>query len=162
MKENWRSKIGKRLSNGELDWRYNLQEEFINFFDEVIKLADIYEWNYWGGGSNNCAITLSQNKVKGKSISVKMLPGHKYKYYATFIQEHNPNRLKNSEYNVFIGETLDDAWKYIKEYLDKNRYIPDNPHERFGFTSGAYEKFIIEKWQREILEKKEKKDVIGV
>ena len=121
-KENWREKRVRRVRDG-LDWRVGLYKEFIEFIDEVYELSNIYDWDIWGGGTDNYAVTLTQAKRNGKFISIKMIPSKNYSYYASFVDEWNLNRIKNdSIYEEFIGDTLDEALKYIHKFLNENEY----------------------------------------
>ena len=53
---NWRLKIGKRHVKGEFRWRFLLHTEFMEFANEVVELAELYGWNFWGGGVDNSFI----------------------------------------------------------------------------------------------------------
>ena len=61
---NWRSKIGKKVKNNELTWRISLHAEYVEFLNELNILSEIYNWNIWGGGVDNFAVTLSQRDRK--------------------------------------------------------------------------------------------------
>ena len=161
--KNWRERIGKRLGTGEYDWRIHLQKEFVDFIKEIELLARLYGWNLWGGGVKNYAVTLSQIKVQGKSISIKMLSGVDYKYYVSFENEINPNNINPEEYKTKIGDTMDEALKYVHDFLNDNKYIKDPKEERFCFLGGAYDRYPVAlHWERErIIEELEQKQLIG-
>ena len=151
--KNWRSRIGKKRERNELDWRFYLKTEFVQFAEEVEKLSIFYNWNLWCGGVDNYSITLSQGIRNGLSISVRMIGGDKYKYYVSFAKEINPNNIGINEYKEFIGETMDDALKYIHTYLMEHEFERDYKNERFCFMGGAYDRYPIEKiWAYQELE----------
>ena len=151
MKNNdWRIKIGKKWQANDFDWRFQLHTEFVEFAREVEKLSELYYFNFWGGGVDNYAITLSQVNFDGKSISVKMIASDKYYYYVSFKKAYNPNRLENSDYDTFIGATMDEALKYIHTFLMDNKYEPDLGSRRYCFMGGAYDRYpLAKRWAME-------------
>ena len=154
MKNDWRSKIGKIKMSGELDWRIYLHAEFVQFAEEAEQLSELYNWNFWGGGVNNYAVTVSQSGRDGISISIRLYSGDHYKYYVSFCREWNPNNIATSEYRECIGDTMDDALKYLHSFLIKNKYVPEINHERICIMGGAYDRYpLAKKWAYEELEK---------
>ena len=111
--KNWRLKIGKKREKNELNWRIHLQAEFVQFVEEAEELSKVYNWDFWGGGTKNYAVTLSQGIRDGHYISIRMNPGEKYKYYVSFARQWNPNNIEPSEYHECIGENIDEALKYL-------------------------------------------------
>lgn len=157
----WRLKIGKRHFKGEFKWRFNLHTEYIEFAEEMFDIADFYNWNYWGGGVDNYAVTLSQMKPNGKSISIKMISSDNYYYYASFVNEINPNNIEVDSYKQFVGKTIDDVIDYVQEFLENNDYKPDDVRELICIEGGAYDRYLLaKKWALEELE--EEKKLIGV
>lgn len=147
--KNWRLKIGKRLEKGEPDWRIDLQAEYVLFIEELNTLAKLYDWDLWGGGVENYAVTLSQRMQNGKSISIKIVPSKQYQYYACFERTWNPNRIAPSSYTEFAGETIEDALKYVHTYLMENKYIPTRD-KRLCFLGGAYDRYPLAlMWEKE-------------
>ena len=116
MEVNWREKRGKRNLDG-FDWRFYLQVEFVEFLEEVEDISSICDWNLWGGGVNNYAVTISQAKRDGKSISIRINPGDNYYYYACFEKEWNPNNIDSNKYQECIGKTKEEAISYLKTFL---------------------------------------------
>ena len=151
--KNWRLKIGKKKQIDELDWRIYLQEEFVEFADEAERLAGIYDWDFWGGGVGNYAITLSQPIRNGKAISICMQPIDNYKYYVSFAKETNPNNVDKASYCECVGNDMNEALKYIHTYLMENKYVRDNRLSRICVMGGAYERYpLAKKWAYEALE----------
>lgn len=144
---NWRLKIGKKDLNNELDWRIFLHKEFVEFVEKANELAIKYDWDFWGGGVNNYAITLSQSGMNGKSISIKMLGRDHYHYYVSFVREWNPNNVENSQYLECIGKSLDETLEYLKSFLEQNKYEREYNDERICVMGGAYERYPLAlKW----------------
>lgn len=159
--KNWRTMVGKRRAKNELDWRIYLHKEFVDFAEEAAMLASIYNWSFWGGGVNNYAVTLSQEKRDGLSISIRIIPGNNYKYYVSFKKVWNPNNLSQNEYNKCIAETLDEALKYLHTYLLENEYTPDANRERIYVMGGAYERYPLAlKWAYEEIEENSKDKIL--
>lgn len=154
----WRLKIGKKRIKGELGWRIELHTEYMKFADKACEIANVCNWNFWGGGVDNYAVTLSQSGPDGKSISVKMIASGNYHYYACFKKVLNPNNLEIGDYDTYIGETSEDALKYIRSYLIENRSINDFDDECVCFMGGAYDRYpLAMKWAKEIMEEEDSK-----
>ena len=152
MENNWRTKIGKRRMKGELDWRIYLHAEFVQFAEEAERLSELYDWNFWGGGVDNYAVTLSQSGRGGKSISIRLHSGDHYKYYVSFSDQWNPNNISISEYRECIGDTMDDALKYLHTFLLEHKYVREANHERICVMGGAYDRYpLAKKWAYEEL-----------
>ena len=146
----WREKIGKRQVKNEYSWRLSLHKEYVDFLEEVVTLARIYDWNLWGGGVNNYAVTLSQAKRNGKSISIRILPNNNYSYFVSFANAWNPNNIEKKEYQEKIGSTMDDALKYLHTFLLENQYNSDSDREKILVMGGAYERYpLVLKWEKE-------------
>lgn len=159
MRENnilWRQRRGNRGNSNEIDWRIGLYKEFIQFVDETYELSVIYDWDFWGGGTDNYAVTLSQAIRDGKHISIKMIPSKDYHYYASFCNEMNPNRIKDdNEYKEFAGETIDEALKYIHTFLLDNEYERQFKVSPTRFLGNGYDKcFMRIRWAKEELANK--------
>lgn len=160
-KQNWRLKVGKKREINELSWRIYLHQEFVEFAEEVAHLAKLYHWNFWGGGVNNFAVTLSQDIRDGESISICILPGD-YHYYACFKKEYNPNHLSSSDYCEKIGETMDEALKYLHIFLLEHPYTPRSFDDLFCIMGGAYDRYpLAKKWAYEELESSLEEDLVG-
>lgn len=145
MEVNWREKRGKKLNDGELDWRFYLQIEFVEFIEEVDEIAEIFDWDLWGGGVNNYAVTLSQGKRDGKSISIRINPGDNYYYYVSFERQWNPNNIDNNKYLECIAKTKEEAIAYLKNFLKNNQYIREFKNERISILGGAYDRYYFNK-----------------
>lgn len=150
----WRLEIGKKSNNNEFNWRLYLQAEYVEFLLEVKELSEIYNWNLWGGGVNNYALTISQPGSDGKSISIQLKPNDKYYYYASFEREHNPNNVNKDSYNKYIGTNMDEALKYIHTFLKENANIKDLENTQIVVLGGASDRFPLAYiWAKEELEK---------
>ncbi len=157
----WRNKIGKKQEKSEINWRFLLHKEFFEFMNEVHTLAEIYNWNLWGGGVDNYAVTLSQRKFNGIHCSIKMLARDNYKYYFCLTREINPNNIKNEEYTEFIGENMDEALKYLHTFLLDNDYEIESKEEKFIYMGGAYDRyFLAKKWESERLLEEKAKELV--
>lgn len=127
----WRSRIGEKKKSDKLSWKISLYEEFIQFVDKAFDLSVLYNWDFWGGGTDNYAVTFSQGIIDGKSLSIRMISTKKYSYWASFSNKTNPNNIEFSEYDSFISETMDETLEYIREYLLKNEDVKQRQHIRF-------------------------------
>lgn len=157
--KNWRSKIGKRSNPTEISWRFELHSEYMEFLSEVKTLAELYDWDLWGGGVNNYAITLSQAKRDGLSISIGLVPGFNYQYCVCFDKVWNPNNISFNGYKKCISADMNDALKYLHTFLIGNRYRREYPGERICVLGGAYERYpLARKWEYESIDKAREKE----
>ena len=162
LNSNWRLKIGKRRNSNELDWHIELHQEFVQFAEEAELLSRLYDWDFWGGGVGNYAVTLSQSIMKGISISIRMF-GSGNCYYVSFANEMNPNNVKFSTYNECIAKTMDDALKYLHSFLIEHRYTRNFNSDRICVMGGAYERYLLAlRWAYEELEERKEKEKISV
>lgn len=158
--ENWRERIGKKRDFNLVDWRFDLHTEFVKFAEEAADLASRYDWNFWGGGVDNYAITLSQSKRDGKYISIKLISGDNYCYYVSFYNNLNPNNIPYDSYKERIGENMNEALRYLLKYIIEHDY--DAQSKPMLVMGGAYDRYPLAKlWAFEELEenKKEKEYV---
>ncbi len=138
---NWRSKIGKKVKNNELTWRISLHAEYVEFLNGLNILSEIYNWNIWGGGVDNFAVTLSQRGLNCKSISICLKALDGYKYYACFDKDSNPNNINKNFYNECIGDTMEEALKYVHSFIVENKDSKDIQGERIVVFGGAYDRY---------------------
>ena len=140
----WRNKVGKKRLKGELPWRLLRHSEFVDFMDRVAMLARIYNWSLWGGGVNNFAVTLVQNKIRGKSISLAMM-GTDYGYYVSYADEWNPNNVIKSTYEKRISDDMEGALDFLENFLRNNKFDATLNHERICIMGGAYDRYPLDK-----------------
>ena len=140
----WRDRIGKKRIKGELPWRLLRHSEFVNFMDRVAILARIYKWSLWGGGVDNFAVTLSQEKFHGKNISIAMM-GPSYGYYVSYANEWNPNNIEKSTYEKRISYDIEGALNFLEDFLRENKYEVEANREITLIMGGAYERYYLAK-----------------
>lgn len=148
--KNWRLKIGKKHVKGEFDWHLDLLAEYVEFIEKARELAIEYDWNLWGGGRRNHAITLFALNKERSAISIRLLSSHDYQYYASFEKEINPNNVPFASYTIFAGQTMEEALEYVRHYMIKNPNSNPSKHPMICDMGGAYERYPLEmKWARE-------------
>lgn len=145
--DNWR----KFTKNRKVNWKYFKIKEFENLVTTLVDRAYDYKWSAWvGGTANEYSITLScsikQEKAYiNKYISVK-LAGESNAYMASFKNEANPNNLKVSDYDTYIGNSVNAcdeyAWRFMDDFNSVNGFPTDNPTyftERFSRGNEIHE-----------------------
>lgn len=154
-KQDWRLRIGEKTPKYELGWRAELYKEAMDFVDKSLTLARLYNWNFWGGGTRNYAVTLFQNIRDGKYISIRIIPMKGYSYYASFVEEGKPNNIEINQYNTYIGTTLEEAMEYLRNFLSENQYVIDpNRHELIQYKGNGYDKWFLNiLWMKEAMER---------
>lgn len=161
MNKNWREKIGKKQNPNEYDWRFELLTEYVEFADEASNLAESFGWSFWGSGKKFYAVTLSQNKMNGLSISIRLIGNDNYSYYASFTKEENPNNVELDDYKLKIGNSKAEALEYIKKYLKENHYEKDARFSANYIMGGAWDHYLLEKmWADERLEQNKEKEKV--
>lgn len=124
------------------------EKKFEDLVYYIFELAKKYNWNIWqGSGQNLFSITLSKyNCIKKiKYISIRLCKKNIYK--ASFTEEANPNRNKASDYDIEIGENIEDVKKFLeKETEDFYRLYGNGEEQRFVFTNNPWHET---KFQRE-------------
>lgn len=161
--KNWRSSVGKKRNPKELDWRIHKHYEFVKFAEAAEDLSELYDWNFWGGGVDNLAVTLSQPGREGLSISIRLLSDNHYSYYVSFANQWNPNNIEYCEYTKCIADNLDDALEYLHTFLKENPYQREYKDDRISVMGGAYERFPLAlKWAYEELEDNNEGNLYGV
>lgn len=139
--KNWRERIGKKRNEEELNWRFHLHAEYVKFLLEVEQLSEKYNWDLWGGGVNNYAVTLSQFGRDGKHISVRLHSGYNYQYYVSYKDEWNPNNIDYDSYRSCIGKTMEEALGNMEVFLRDNVSFLDLENQRRVVLGGAYDRF---------------------
>lgn len=158
MDKNWRNRRGKKADAIHLDWRFELHTEYMMFAERVLLLSKIHDWSFWGGGVDNYAITLSQNKRDGLYITIRINPSDDYKYYVSYAREMNPNNILKEQYRECIGKNLEEAIGFLQSFLESNRYIPEGRCSSHCFMGGAYDRYpLAKKWAYENLEERREK-----
>lgn len=131
---NWRTFMSDRNSS----WKQYREAEFSNLVTALVDRAREYNWSCWTGGAKNpFSITLSAfiSQRQRKSISIRLVKG---RYMAADCLDVNPNKTRVSEYNIYVGNTINEceeyAWRIMEDFRSKYGNPQDKPHyftERF-------------------------------
>jgi len=131
--ENWRKFIGNTL----VDWKSFREKEYSDLVTALVDLAKKYNWSVWTGGTKNLySITCSAhvNRDKKSSISIKLRGA---RYMATFVDEYNPNHLRSSDFDHYIGNSVEEceeaAWRKMEDF--KNKYGNPNGKAHYSTTN---------------------------
>ncbi|EPY09233.1 TIR protein [Paenibacillus alvei TS-15] len=117
--DNWR----RFTKNRKINWKNYKIKEFEILVTTLVDRAYDYKWSAWvGGTANEYSITFycSINQVStylNKSISIKLV-GESNAYMASFKDESNPNNLKVSDFNTYIGNSVDACDEYVWRFMD--------------------------------------------
>lgn len=152
--DNWRT--FKKLRN--VDWKRFREIEFENLITILVDRAIEYNWSSKVGASKNpYSITFytgyNQHKPM-KYVSIK-LDKKTTAYLATFKQEWNSNNLKSEDYDIYIGNTVNQCeefiWRVFEEYKRKWG-DPDKSdgHHTFRFVSAEKKMAIIRDLLKEL------------
>lgn len=132
--ENWRKFVG----DTSVDWRAFKEKEYSNLVTVLVDMAKKYNWSVWTGGTKNpYSITCSAliNRDKKDCISIKLCGT---KYMAAFTDEYNPNHLRSSHFDCYIGNSVEEceeaAWRKMEDF--KNKY--GNPTEKAYYSTTKF------------------------
>ena len=118
--DNWRKFVG----NTAVNWRVYRTNEFSQLVTVLTNRAKTYNWSVWTGGTKNpysvtCSAFVDQNQNSYVSIRLD-----KTKYMATFKQTWNPNHLRRSEFDYYVGNSVAECeelvWRKMEDF--KNKY----------------------------------------
>ncbi|WP_051614099.1 toll/interleukin-1 receptor domain-containing protein [Paenibacillus sp. UNC217MF] len=141
--DNWR----KFTKNRKVNWKQYKIREFEELVTTLVDRAVLYNWSVWvGGTSNEYSITLyAYKKPENKSISIKLVGGSNA-YMATFKNESNPNNLRVSDFDIYVGNSVnycdEFVWRVMEDFnnnfgtpTEKAQYFT----ERFSRNDEIYE-----------------------
>jgi len=114
--DNWRRYVKIKSSN----WKKFREIEFKKLVTILVDRAVEYNWSTWVGGKRNpYSITLSGNN---QSISLK-LNGKSFAYMASLKSEWNPNHLKSEDFNIYVGNSINECeefiWRKMEDFKNK-------------------------------------------
>lgn len=113
--DNWR----KFSKSRKVDWKKFKIKEFEDLVTTLVDRAIDYNWSTWvGGTANEYSITLNTRTDTGKkSISIKLV-GDKNAYMATLKEAYNPNHLKASDFDLYLGNSVDACDEYVWRQME--------------------------------------------
>ncbi|UHA73504.1 toll/interleukin-1 receptor domain-containing protein [Paenibacillus sp. 481] len=145
--DNWRKFTG----NKKVPWKQYKIKEFEQLVTALVDRAYHYKWSAWvGGTANEYSITLycsikKENAYIHKSISIKLV-GKSNAYMASNKDVSNPNNLKVSDFDIYIGNSVDACdelvWRTIDDFTSRYGMPTNKPHyhtESFPGMDEIYE-----------------------
>jgi hypothetical protein len=132
--ENWRKFSRKKNTN----WQYFRKREFERLVTSLVTRAKVYNWSAWVGGTKTpFSITLSailDNKRK-KALSIK-ISGKSFSYMACEKFVSNPNNLKATDFDRYIGNTINECEEYVWRQMEDFKACYGNPTDApFYYTT---------------------------
>jgi hypothetical protein len=118
-KDNWR-RFTKIPNSG---WQKYREEEFKDVVTALVDKSIEYNWSVWVGASATpFSITLFaiDRERRSRSISLKLC-GKRYAYMATFKEAHNPNNLKAKDFDIYVGNTLNEVEEFVWRKMEDFR-----------------------------------------
>ncbi|MCA1291910.1 toll/interleukin-1 receptor domain-containing protein [Paenibacillus sp. alder61] len=118
--DNWR----KFSNSRKVNWKEFRIREFETLVTTLVDRAIEYNWSSWvGGTANEFSITLSaRTDNERKSISIKLIPKTNA-YMATYKDAYNPNHLKTSDFDKYVGNSVNACdefvWREMEEFQNK-------------------------------------------
>lgn len=114
--DNWR----KFTKSRKVDWKKFKVKEFEELVTTLVDRAIDYNWSSWvGGTANEFSITLyAQTKTGKKSLSIKLV-GETNAYMASLKDAYNPNHLKRSDFDIYLGNSVDACDEYVWREMEE-------------------------------------------
>jgi hypothetical protein len=133
--DNWR----RFSKNKKAAWKQFKIREFEELVTSLVDRAVSYNWSVWvGGTSNEYSITLyARSKQGGKSISIKLV-GESNAYMGTFKDEWNPNNLKVSDFDIYIGNSVDSCDEFVWREMEKFKNEFGDPNEQAKYFTERF------------------------
>lgn len=129
--DNWRLFMGDRSA----DWQAFRKKEYKKLVTVLVDRAKEYHWSWWVGASKNpLSITCSAviDRDKAKYVSICMCKGE---YLASYQPEVNPNRLQACDYNIYVGNSVNECEEFLWRHMEDFKKQYGNPPKiEFGFT----------------------------
>lgn len=137
---NWRRFVNRTNS----DWQKFRESEFIKLVTVLVDRGIEYNWSAWVGGKKNpYSITLyafvnKDNMPSGiHSVSIK-LAGRTFAYMASFKDEHNPNRLKTSDFATYVGNTINECEEFVWRRMEDFRNSFGIPYGKASYAVARF------------------------
>lgn len=108
--DNWR----KFTKNKKVGWKKYKIKEFEELVTALVDRAKDFNWSAWvGGTANEFSITFyARTNIGKKSISIKLV-GETNAYMATFVNNYNPNHLKVSDFDIYVGNSVNSCDEFV-------------------------------------------------
>jgi len=136
--ENWR-RFAKSRSG---DWQKFRKLEFERLVTLLVKRAKEYNWSSWVGGSRlPFSITLRALIDRDRHASVSLrLDGRSLAYMATLADVWNPNHLRASDFDIYVGNTINECeefvWRIMEDFRREHGAPPGkSSHNVYRFLS---------------------------
>ncbi len=124
-RNNWRV-FAKSQVEG---WQRFRDLEFEALVTRLIDRAREYNWSGWIGKSKNpYSLSLHASSGVGQSVSVSIkLGGRDFAYKASLKPEWNPNNLKVSDFDTYVGNSINECEEYIWRQMEDFRRLYGDP-----------------------------------
>ncbi|MDQ0641079.1 hypothetical protein QF042_004644 [Pedobacter sp. W3I1] len=124
---NWRN--FKR--DKSVNWKIYRENKFELIVTKLVDHATEYNWSSWVGAKTSYSITLRAfiDQHKEKAISIK-LDGKTNAYWATMESTWNPNHFKSSDFNIYVGNTINEVEEFVWRQMEDFKKAYGNPVEK--------------------------------
>jgi hypothetical protein len=134
-KENWRSFVKTDAS-----WKSYREEEFKTLATKLIDGAVEYNWSVWMGGDKlPFSISLSAYLDQDKRCELAIrLDGRTNAYYLSSKSTYNPNHLKAIDFDIYIGNTIEQVEEFCWRKMEDFKLAFGNPKHRGDLHDGQF------------------------
>ena len=109
----------------------------------VTKLVDYaleYNWSSWVGGTKmpySICLHAHIDQKKKKSVSIK-LDGNTNAYRATMEDDWNPNHFKSTDFNIYVGISINEVEEFVWRLMEDFKTNYGNPLIKGYHTTGRF------------------------
>lgn len=126
--DNWRMFAKSRSG----DWQPYRKVEFEQLVTTLVDRATEYNWSTWvGATSNPFSIMMSAyvNQEAQATVSLK-LNGRTYAYMASSKWATSPKRLKSTDFDVYVGNSINECEEFVWRKLEDFKQAYGNPVQK--------------------------------
>lgn len=123
--DNWR--IFAKSRSG--DWQPYRKLEFEQLVTILVDRAIEYNWSTWVGASSNPFSIMTSayvNREAQATVSLK-LNGRTYAYMASFKWATSPKRLKSTDFDVYVGNSVNECEEFVWRKMEDFKQTHGNP-----------------------------------
>src|SRR5581483_7321685 len=132
--KNWRRFTNSRSTN----WKRFRVLEFEELVTVLVNRAKEYNWSSWvGRTANPFSISLHAFIKREQKASVTLkLNGRSFAYMATLKDEYNPNHLLSKDFDIYVGNTINECEEFVWRAMeDFRRSHGDPPQQSYHSVS---------------------------
>lgn len=146
-RSSWRM-FAKAKASG---WQRFRDLEFGELVTALVNQSKQYNWSSWVGRSKTpYSLSLYASAGMGRSACVSIkLDGRTFVYKASLKPGWNPNKMKASDFELYVGKSVNECEEFVWRHLDNFRQTYGDPT---GKASHSVHKYLTEQQKYDLAE----------